>query len=421
MKNKFLVVFSILLILSLFLSSCATQEATPVAEEPAETEAAPVVEETEEMEEPVEEEELAEPEMESSEAMDALVESLGVDPGVFYAFTDRVAAKGEEWDEPDMEPIKIGYTSPGFDLSDALGRYYDSFVARLDEIGIPYEIVLNTVASHTAHAEQLAQVEAFIESDMDFVVLSATELQAQVESMKALRDADVPFILMNFPRPLTDEEVDGAQPLAYVGHDHEVGAIMTGEWTCERTGGEPIKAALIGGAPGSASDQRTGGWKDVVENCDVDIVFETNTTWQREEGYDAAIAILQGYPEVTFINAVASGIGLGAQAAANELGRDDVDITGFGGTLDELESMLRGEMAGSITRMTDDNGVAMAEILYLHFSDRGDEIPLFYSGQFVMVDDTTDVEILRQIIEYQNRYSGNIPWDKFEPLFEANE
>jgi len=356
MKNKILFVLSILLILSIFLSSCASQEASPVAEEPAETEAAPVVEEAEEIE--------SAPEVES-EALDALVESLGVDPDLYNAFTDRVAAEGETWDDTEMEPIQIGYTSPGFDLSDALGRYYDSFVARLDEIGIPYEVVLNTVASHTAHAEQLAQVEAFIESDMDFVVLSATELQAQVVSMKALRDAGVPFILMNFPRPLTDEEVDGAQPLAYVGHDHEVGAIMTGEWTCDRTGGEPIKAAVIGGAPGSAHDQRTGGWKDVVENCNVEIVYETNTTWQREDGYDAAIAILQGYPEVTFINAVASGIGLGAQAAANELGRDDVDITGFGGTLDELESMLRGEMAGSITRMTDDNGVAMAEILYL--------------------------------------------------------
>jgi hypothetical protein len=78
-------------------------------------------------------------------------------------------------------------------------------------------------------------------------------------------------------------------------------------------------------------------------------------------------------------------------------------------------------MAGSITRMTDDNGVAMAEILYLHFKDRNEEIPLFYSGGFVMVDDTTEVETIRQIIEYQNRYSANIPWDVFEPLFEANE
>jgi len=162
MKNRFIFVLSVLLLLSMLLGSCTSQEATPEVEEPVATEEVPVVEETEEMEEEpeVEEpevEEPEEPEMESSDVMDELIKSLGVDPDVFYAFSDRVAAKGEEWDDPDMEPIKIGYTSPGFDLSDALGRYYDSFVARLDEIGIPYEIVLNTVASHTAHAEQLAQ------------------------------------------------------------------------------------------------------------------------------------------------------------------------------------------------------------------------------------------------------------------------
>jgi ribose transport system substrate-binding protein len=282
-------------------------------------------------------------------------------------------------------------------------------------------LVLNTVAGHGAHSEQLAQVEAFIEMGADFVVISPTEPQAQVESIRKLHEAGIPFIVKNFPRPLTDEETGGAQPLSYIGHDHEVGGIITGEWTCRRAGGEPIDAAQILIFPGQANDLRSGGWRQVVEGCNVNIVTEINTEQAaRDEGFAVAQSIIIGNPSVRFINAIASGMALGAQAGALELGRDDIDIVGFGGTVDELESILRGELAGSVTRMTDDVGVAMAEVVFLYFSDRADEIPFFYSGQYVMVDDETDPDTIRELLIYQNRYTG-VPWDIFEPLLSEAE
>lgn len=298
------------------------------------------------------------------------------------------------------DPIRIAYLSPSFDISDAWEHVYWSLQGRLEELGVHYEIQSLAVASHVAHAEQLAQVEAVITSGVDYVFLGPTEFEAAIPSLKKLKKAGVPTVVYNYTQAHEDEAVQGIQ---YVGFSHFKGGQLSGAWAASRINGNG-KIAIIQGAPGIASDQRRDGFLDIVKNFGgIEVVMGPYTDFDRTKAFDAAENLLAAHDDIDLIYGVSTTIGLGAGQAVRQKGLSDKIATmGFGGTGDEITAMKEGWLTASVLRPIDDSGAAVADAFVAH--KNGQTPDLIWGGAFVMVDNKSDASA---IVEYANRYSGD--------------
>jgi ABC-type sugar transport system substrate-binding protein len=296
------------------------------------------------------------------------------------------------------EAMRIAYLSPSFDVSDAWERVFWAIQARLEEVGVDFEIQALAVASHVDHAGQLAQVESVIAKGADYVFLGPTEYEAAIPALRKLKQAEIPTVVFNFLEPHEDEQ---ARAMMYVAFSHEEGGRLSGEWAAEHLGGKG-KIAILQGAPGVVSDQRSGGFLKVVEQYpDIEIIMGPHTDFDRSKAFDAAQNLLTAHDDIDLIYGVSTAVGLGAAQVVRQAGKSDQIATmGFGGTGDEIVAMNEGWLTASVLRSIDDSGVAIADAFVAH--SKGEEVPQVWGGPFVMVDKDSDAAAL---VEQANRYS----------------
>ena len=296
------------------------------------------------------------------------------------------------------EPMKIAYLSPAFDISDAWERVFWAIQGRLDELGVEYDMQALAVATHVDHAGQLAQVESVIATDVDYVFLGPTEYEAAIPALKKLKQAEIPTVVYNFLEPHEDEE---ARAMMYVAFSHEEGGRLSGEWAAEHLGGEG-KIAILQGAPGVVSDQRSGGFLNVIEQHEgIEVIMGPHTDFDRSKAFDAAQNLLTAHDDIDLIYGVSTAVGLGAAQAVRQAGKsEEIATMGFGGTGDEIVAMDEGWLTASVLRSIDDSGVAIADAFVAH--SKGEDVPQVWGGPFVMVDKDSDATAL---VEEANRYS----------------
>lgn len=330
-----------------------------------------------------------------------ILEEIGVDPALFEEFSQAVSAPSEQVAVDIDEPIVIGMATPSFDISDVWERWYWTVQERLDSAGIPYEINFQAASRHDAHAEQRDQVEGFIAAGVDYIILGPTELLGQRTTIDMVHEAGIPLFIFNFTRPLEGD----TETLLYTAHDHEYGGFMSGLHMAEYFGGVG-KLAGLRMIPGDLDDQRWNGMMSVIEQTDIEVVYETYAEADRGLAFEGTIDMVSANPDLDMIYATSSAMALGAASALESLGmQGQIGIWGFGGTVDELEAMQAGRMAGSVFRYTDDAAAAISEAIKRHLEGRRDEIPQVFMGDFEMADDSMSVEQLREMAERAHRYS----------------
>ena len=325
------------------------------------------------------------------------------DDASMEAFQAIVGAPGEAMAEPPADPVKIAFIYPSQDVSDFWLRNYMAMMARLKEIGIPVEDTqyASNVGDHIIQATYAEQVE---QEDFDYVVFGPTELQVQQDSIKRLIDKpDTEVIVWNFT--VVPQAWGAEQPLAYLSFSHLAGALQMCDYVLETLGAEGTMA-LVRGIPGSIDDQRSGGFKEcVTSQSDWEVAYEHYGDFERERGYTGTQQILQAYPEVELIHNANTAMAMGSISAVQEID-SDVKVTAWGGTGDEIEALRHGELWATPMRMSDDVGVATAEVVRAHIEGRTDDIPLVLLGRITIVSGTTGPEVVDEMEKEAFRYTG---------------
>lgn len=295
--------------------------------------------------------------------------------------------------------IKIAYLSPSFDISDAYEHVYWALQGRLDELGVKYKIQALAVQNATAHAEQLAQIEAVIQSGVDYVLIGPTEFEAVIPGMKKLKKAGIPTVVYNYTKAHKDKS---AQGLHYVGFSHFKGGQLSGAWAATHINGTG-KIAVIQGAPGVVSDARRDGFLDIIKKFKgIEVVMGPYTDYDRTKAFDAAENLLAAHNDIDLIYGVSSSIGMGAGQAVRQKGKSDKIATmGFGGTGDEVKAMKEGWLTASVLRPIDDAGAGAADAIFADMN--GKKPDLIWGGAFMMVDNKSDT---KAIMKHANRYSA---------------
>ncbi len=300
--------------------------------------------------------------------------------------------------------IEIAVVYPGNQVSDYWRRSVQSFQKRMDEIGLSYNITETfTDASGELQLQEDAIRQAIL-SKPDYLIftLDVTAHKKLIES--AIIAKETKIILQNITTPL-QEWVD-RQPFLYVGFDHMLGTQVLADHIVDQVGGSGQYAVLYF-TDGYVSEMRGDTFIEAMEAQEgMQLVGSFFTDGNREKAKAATLTLLADNPDLKVIYSCSTDITFGILDALKETGKlGDIMVNGWGGGSAELEAIAAGEIDVTVMRMNDDNGIAMAEAIYLDQTGLSGQVPTVYSGAFKLITKETPEDRIDQYKERAFRYS----------------
>ena len=215
-----------------------------------------------------------------------------------------------------------------------------SYAESLDDVDIQIEDAQNDVG------KQLNQIQNFIASGVDAIVVNPVDTDATVAMTNAAADAGVPLVYVN-REPINVDDLPDNQAFV-ASNEVESGTLETFE-ICKMLGGKGKAVVLMGELSNQAARQRTADIHDVLEleMCNrIEIVEEQSGNWKRTEGADLMTNWLSAGVEFDAVIANNDEMAIGAIQAMKAAGisMDDVIVGGVDATQDALAAMAAGDL-----------------------------------------------------------------------------
>ncbi|MCD7111463.1 sugar ABC transporter substrate-binding protein [Rhizobium sp. DKSPLA3] len=202
--------------------------------------------------------------------------------------------------------------------------------------------------------KQLSQVQNFVASGVDAIIVNPVDTDATVALSQAAAAAGIPLIYVN-RQPVNVDDLPEKQ--AFVASDEkESGTLQTKE-VCrmlKAAGKTEAKAVvMMGELSNQAARVRTQDIKDVLATPDcsfIKIVEEQTANWSRTQGADLMTNWLSAGVQFDAVIANNDEMAIGAIQSLKSSGRtmDDVIVAGIDATQDALASMAAGELDVSV-------------------------------------------------------------------------
>ncbi|MDV7339213.1 substrate-binding domain-containing protein [Terasakiella sp. A23] len=329
---------------------------------------------------------------------------------ISQSFSERVRAMADVTGGVITKPVKIAVVYPGIQASDYWRRSVSSFEARLREQKTPYVIYPYFTKPAREIRLQEKMIAEALKEDPDYLIFTLDALRHENTIQKLVKQGRPKVIIQNSTRPIKKWQ---DQPFLYVGFDHAVGSEMLAE-KFMKTFGKGTDYALFYGSRGLVSAARGDTFMNRVDAMHGSKVTASYyLDFDRERSRKAALHLIKRNKMPKFIYACSTDIALGVIDAAKEMNMlDKISVNGWGGGGDELEALSVGELDFTVMRMNDDNGVAMAEAIYLDQTGRRGEVPQIYSGDIVLVDKSNtkaEIEALRKrAFRYSSQWQSSV-------------
>ena len=229
--------------------------------------------------------------------------------------------------------------------------------ARANELGV--QIFFDGPQTETDVAAQVAMVENAIAQGVGAIVIAPTDKTPLIPALVRAHEAGIPVI--NVDDFIDEDELvaAGGQVLSFIGSDNFAGGQLAGQAMGNHFAGqEDVQIAIIEGMAGVPNSiLRVSGFADAIENFpNVEIVFSQPGDWDTQRGYDQATNALTAHPNLSGIFTANDQMALGAFAAAQALGRDDLVIIGYDANEDAVQMVLAGELFGTVAQYPADMG-----------------------------------------------------------------
>jgi autoinducer 2-binding periplasmic protein LuxP len=300
--------------------------------------------------------------------------------------------------------VSIAFVYPGEQASDYWRRSVTSFVKRMDALNIDYR--LNEFFSKGGGVEVLKQEQQLrevLEQDPDYLVFTLDVNRHKPFIERILARGHPTLILQNITTPLSIWEKN--QPY-YVGFDHGIGTRMLADYFLTKFDAHH-RYGMLYYSEGYVSKMRGDTFVQYMREDDgPSLLTSYYTDGQLAKAKQATLDILQE-SEPHFFYACSTDVAFGAIEGLKEKGKlGEILVNGWGGGSAELAAIERGELAATVMRMNDDNGVAMAEIIHLRLLGKKSEVPTLFSGEFTLITPETSAQTIEKLKKQAFRYSG---------------
>jgi len=199
-----------------------------------------------------------------------------------------------------------------------------------------------------ANLDQKSQIDsftAFVDQEVDVILLSATEATGWEDSLKLAQEAEIPVVLLD--RGI--EPDDSSLYVTRIAPDNVEVAKEVGEWaaTTFPDGGNYV--VLEGPAGVGVVNERNKGFEEGLGDSKLTKVDSQTANWSTEEGKSVLETMLKANNnDIQFVFAQNDEMGLGAAQAAEEAGLTvgtDIKIATIDGTKNAIQALADGKLS----------------------------------------------------------------------------
>lgn len=194
--------------------------------------------------------------------------------------------------------------------------------------------------------KQLSQIQNFIASKVDAIIVNAVDTSATAPMTKLANDAGIPIVYVN--RMPSDVDALGPKGAFVASDEVESGTLQTKE-VCRILGGKGDILVMVGDLANQAAVQRTKDIHDVIATPDcsgMKILGEQTAVWDPVKAQDLMTNwIAAGHkPAAVIANNDNMAIGAINAMKAAGWGMDEVVVAGIDATQEALAYMKAGDL-----------------------------------------------------------------------------
>ena len=169
---------------------------------------------------------------------------------------------------------------------------------------------------------QRAQVEEFISSKVDLIIISPKEAQPLTEPVARAMDAGIPVIVL-------DRALLGDKFTCFIGADNKKIGKAAGEWIVKKLGGKGKVVELEGLMTSTPGLDRHTGFREGIAGSGIDVVFEADMKWLEPEARKEMESALARFDHIDLVYGHNDPGAHGAYLAAKAAGREGITFVGI--------------------------------------------------------------------------------------------
>ena len=237
----------------------------------------------------------------------------------------------------------------------SMALFDDNFLTVLRNGMQDYAKTLNGVTLQVEDAQndvakQQSQIQNFIASKVDAIIVNPVDTDATAAMSKLAADAKIPLVYVNRQPVNVDSLPDGQ---AFVASDDTVAGTLEAKEVCRLLGGKGNAVIMMGELSNQAARMRTQSAKDVLKTDEckgISVVEEQTANWQRTQGSDLVTNWLSSGIEFNAVIANNDEMAIGAIQSLKAAGKDmkDYVVAGVDATQDALAAMQAGDLDATV-------------------------------------------------------------------------
>jgi erythritol transport system substrate-binding protein len=211
--------------------------------------------------------------------------------------------------------------------------------AKAEELGYTTQVY-----SHDDDAnKQNELIDSAIAAGAKAIILDNAGADASVAAVQKAADAGIPSFLI-------DREINATGvAVAQIVSNNYQGATLGAEAFVEAMGEEGNYVELTGKESDTNAGIRSSGYHDVIDQYpDLVMVAQQSANWSQTEAFTKMESILQANPDIKGVIAGNDTMAMGALAALEAAGRNDVIVVGFDGSNDVRDAIMAGKIHATV-------------------------------------------------------------------------
>lgn len=254
----------------------------------------------------------------------------------------------------------------GVSLPEQDNPFYVAMKNWLEKEGKAAGFEMKIAIANRDAAKQLADMEDFIQSKVDGIVLGPVDVVGSKATVEAAGKANIPVVTV--ARYVQDSTV----PISRVATDDVAVGRLAGEFISKKLGDKGGNVVLLRGPAGAsyANLQEKGVLEILEKNPKIKIVAKQAHPDTRADSLKMMEDILQAQPQIDAVYGSNDEVALGALAALKAANRKNVVVTGGNGVPAAIDSIKAGDMTFTAAKEPGKQAVLAVQALVDKFAGK---------------------------------------------------